>query len=675
MPAAITLAERSVQPPAPSGTPAGRSRAEKGALASLLLVTAAVYLWNLSVSGWANAFYSGATQAMTKDWTAFFFASTDAGNTVTVDKPPAALWVTATSARLFGVSSWSILVPQALIGVATVALLYAAVRRVSGPVAALVAGTAFGLTPVVVLMFRFNNPDALLTLLMVAAAYAVARAIEGARTRWLLLAGALIGLAFLTKTAQALLPLPALALAYLWAAPTGLWRRVRQLIAGGAVMVLAAGWWFLIAALWLAGTRPYIGGSTNNSAWQLALGYNGLGRLFGQGTTSGGGTASAGMAARSGGGMAGGGMGAGWLRMFGQSVGSQVAWLLPAALLLLLAGLVVTRRAPRTDRVRASLLLWGGWTLITGLTFSLMQGIFHQYYTVALAPGIAALVGVGGAELWGRRETPAARVALAGVVAVSGAWAWVLLGRTEDFLPWLRWVVIALTLVAVAAMFQRGRRAAVVAVTAAVVVGSLGPAAYASQTVRTAYTNGIPVAGPASAARSGGGMPGGGMPGGGAGSPGGRRGSVFGGLGSGDTKVSTKVVTLLKNAGTKWSAATINTSSSAALALASGTDVMGIGGFTGGDPAPTLAQFKKLVAAGKIHYFINSSTAAGRGGGKQASTNSATSAQSKTLQKMGGGIGMDSTGSGGQIRTWVQAKYTASTVGGLTVYDLTKART
>ena len=238
---------------------------------------------NLSANGWGNDFYAAAVQSMTKSWEAFFFGSFDAGNVVTVDKPPAALWVMALSARVFGLSSWSILVPQVLMAVATVALLYAAVRRVAGPGAALLAGAVMALTPVAVLMFRFNNPDALLVLLMVAAAYAVVRAVEHAGTRWLLLAGALLGLAFLTKTAQALLVLPALAAAYLWAAPTGLWRRVRQLLAAGLAMVVVGGWWFVAVALWPAADRPYIGGSTDNSAIELALGYNGLGRIFGQG--------------------------------------------------------------------------------------------------------------------------------------------------------------------------------------------------------------------------------------------------------------------------------------------------------------------------------------------------------------------------------------------------------
>jgi 4-amino-4-deoxy-L-arabinose transferase-like glycosyltransferase len=629
---------------APARAP--RSRAERLALTALLLAAAGLYLWNIQVSGWANEFYSGAVQAMTENWTAFFFGSTDAGNTITVDKPPASLWLMALSARVFGVSSWSILVPQALMGVGTVALLYAAVRRVSGPGAALVAGGLFALTPVVVLMFRFNNPDALLVLLMVAAAYTVVRALEGGRTRWLVMAGVLIGFAFLTKTAQALLPVPGLALAYLWAGPGGMWRRVRQLLAAGVAMVGAAGWWFVLAALWPADSAPYIGGSTDGSAWQLAIGYNGLGRLFGQ-EMSGGGAApeiAAGEAAGSGmgGELPGAGNSASLLRMFNDAVGGQVSWLLPAALLLLVAGLIVRRRADRTDAVRAALVVWGGWLLVTSLTFSLMEGIFHEYYTVALAPGIAATAAVGGSTLWQRRRSPAARATLALAVAGTGGWAWVLLGRTPDFLPWLRWVVVGLALVAAVGLLLRGRQLAIAAVAAAVLMASLGLGGYATETVQTAHTTPVPTAGPASQTESSamGSSPPGGM---------GGMGGMGGGLGSSAATVDAELITLLQDAGTAWSAATLNTSNSAALALASGTDVMGIGGFSSSDPAPTLAEFQGHVSTGDIRYFVLSGSSPT--GGMD-------------------GTGGDSTSS--QIQTWVQDNYTATTIGNYTVYDLTQ---
>ncbi len=199
-------------------------------LLALLGATAILYCWGLGASGYANSFYSAAAQAGADSWSAFFFGSSDAANSITVDKTPASLWLMALSVRMFGLSSWSVLLPQALAGVATVGVLYATVRRWFSPSAALIAGAVMALTPVATLMFRFNNPDALLVLLLTLGAYATVRAVEKASTKWLMLVGVLVGFAFLTKMLQALLVIPAFALVYLIAAPTGLGRRIRQLL-------------------------------------------------------------------------------------------------------------------------------------------------------------------------------------------------------------------------------------------------------------------------------------------------------------------------------------------------------------------------------------------------------------------------------------------------------------
>jgi len=211
-----------------------RPRWELPGLAVLLSGTAVLYLWDLGATGYGNSFYAAAVQAGTTSWKAFFFGSLDSANLITVDKPPASLWVMELSARVFGFSSWSMLVPQALMAVAAVALLWATVRRISGPAAGLLAGALLALTPVAALMFRFNNPDAFLALLLVAAGYVTVRAMEQAGTRWILLAGLLVGFAFLAKEMQAFLVLPGLALAYLWAAPTSLGRRIAQLLGPGS---------------------------------------------------------------------------------------------------------------------------------------------------------------------------------------------------------------------------------------------------------------------------------------------------------------------------------------------------------------------------------------------------------------------------------------------------------
>ncbi len=655
------------------------------ALLALLVATGVLYLWDLGASGWANSFYSAAAQAGSESWKAFFFGSSDAGNSITVDKPPASLWVMAASVRIFGLSSWSILVPQALMGVATTGVVYATVRRRFTAYAGLLAAAVMALTPVATLMFRFNNPDALLTLVMAIAAYAVLRATEAARLRWLVLAGALIGAGFLTKQLQVLLVLPGFALVYLIAAPVRLTRRIRDLLIGGAAMVATAGWWVAIVQLTPAQYRPYIGGSQNNSILQLTLGYNGFGRLTGDevGSVTGGRFGAAG---------GGGGPTSMWgatgiARMFAGDVGGQISWLIPAALILLLAGLWLTRRAPRTDLTRASLLLWGGWLVVTAATFSLMRGIFHPYYTVALAPAVAGLVGTGVAVAWRRRREPVAMVALCGATAITAVWSYLLLARSPDWHPWLRYAVLLAGLAAAAGLLLVGRlpRTARLAVAGTAIVAALaGPLAYSLNTAATPHTGAIVSAGPAVAnafgpggrafgrppggfnglnrfGGNGGNFPGG-QPGfqagpqGGFGFRGGPQGGGFtggqqgrggaGGLLFG-SRPSAQLVSMLEQdaASYTWAAATVGSNNAAGYQLASQKPVMAIGGFNGSDPSPTLAQFEQYVSTGRIHYFISGSRIGAANGGSS---------------------------NGQQITAWVEQNFTAQTVDGVTVYDLSQ---
>ncbi len=646
----------------------------------LLAATALLYVWGLGASGWANSFYSAAVQAGAHSWKAFFFGSFDSSSFITVDKPPASLWVMELSARVFGVNSWSILVPQALEGVATVALLYATVRRRFSPAAALLAGAVMAVTPVAVLMFRFDNPDALLVLLLVGAAYATTRAIERAGTWWLLLAAALVGTGFLTKMLQAFIVVPVFAVVYLLAAPTSVRRRIGQLLAAGVALVVASGWWVAVVSLVPASARPYIGGSQTNSVLELVLGYNGFGRLTGNENGSVGGGA-AGTAGRWG--------STGWDRLFGSDMGTQVSWLMPAALVLMVAMLWSLRRAPRTDGQRAAVLLWGGWLLLTGVVFSYAQGIIHAYYTVALAPAIGALVGIGAVELWRQREIGWARAALALALGATAVWAFVLLGRTPDWYPALRTFVLAGGLAAaiLIAVLPRvaGRAAAVVAAAVAVlglVAGLAAPTAYALDTAATPHTGAIPSAGPTGASSGGfgggpraggaqgtpggfpqgrpGGFPQGGFPGGQQGAPqggqpgavGGRGGSQggLGGLLDAGTPSSQLVELLRADASSyTWVAAVVGANSAAGVQLGADEPVMAIGGFNGTDPSPTLAEFQQLVAEGRIHYFVASG-----GGGL-------------------GGPGGGSSGNSAQITSWVEQTFTAQTVGSATVYDLTAA--
>jgi 4-amino-4-deoxy-L-arabinose transferase-like glycosyltransferase len=612
------------------------------ALVALLGGTGVLYLWDLSASGWANAFYSAAAQAGSQSWEAFFYGSSDAGNSITVDKPPAALWVTSLSVRLFGLSSWSILVPQALIGVATVGVLYLAVRRVVGPGAALLAGAAMAVTPVAVLMFRYNNPDALLVLLLTAAAYALTRGLEKAGGRWLALAGVLVGTAFLTKMLQALLVVPAFALVYLCCAPTTLRRRVLHLLGAGLALLVSGGWWVAVVEAVPASMRPYIGGSQTNSVWELIWGYNGLGRITGNETGSVGGASGWGIT----------GLG----RLVNGEIGGQVAWLLPAAVILTTAGLLAAGRAPRTDLRRAALLMWAGWLLVTYLVFSLMAGIFHAYYTVALAPAIAALVGIGGAMTWRRRGAVWARVTLAATLAVTVAWSFALLHRSFAFLPTLLWLVLVAGLLAAVALLMADRMSRVVLATTlavGVLAGLAGPGVFALDTARTPHQGSIPTAGPAfvgprsfvgphlgpnQAFRNQ--FPG--LPTGTAVLPRNAGGLRFGGGLLNARRVSDRTAAALAENASHytWVAAVTGANNAAGYQLATQLPVMPLGGFNGSDPSPTLAEFQQYVADGRVHWFI----AGGLGGGRAPQ----------------------------QITAWVERTFAAQAVGGVTMYDLTR---
>ncbi|MFD8501444.1 glycosyltransferase family 39 protein [Streptomyces sp. NPDC059687] len=673
------------------------------ALLGLLLATALLYLYNLSASGYANSFYSAAAQAGSTSWKAFFFGSLDAGNAITVDKPPAALWPMALSVRIFGLHSWTILAPEVVMGVLTVAVVYAAVRRRFSPAAGLISGAVLALTPVAALMFRFNNPDALLALLMALTVHFVLRALEDGRTKWLVWAGVAVGFAFLTKTLQAFLILPALALVYGVCAPVRLRKRLVQLALATVALVVSGGWWVAIVELWPAASRPYIGGSQNNSFLELTFGYNGFGRINGDETGSVGG-------------MGGGQWGTtGWDRMFNSEIGGQISWLLPAALILFVAGLVLTRKAGRTDPARGSFLAWGGSLLMTVVVFSYMAGIFHQYYTVALAPYVAALVGMGVTVLWEERSRTWASLTLAAAATATAAWGYVLLDRTPDYLPWLKWFVLvggltgALGLIFVTRL---GRQLALAAVGLSFVTSIAGPTAYTLSTVNQGHSGSIVTAGPAGASMMGGpggggmrggfggfpgqgrqngngeaqgqnggrgfgqgggfgGFPGGGMPGGNGqngttpqgnqqgGFPGGGtgEGGMRGGRGPGGlldgANVGSEAKKLLeKDAGNyTWVAASIGSQNAASYQLATGHAVMAIGGFNGSDPAPTLAQFQKYVAQGRIHYFI---AGGGFGGG------------------FGGGDRTGGSDAGTQISSWVEKNFKKVTVGSSTFYDLTR---
>ena len=637
------------------------------ALFALLLATGAFYVIGLTSNGWANSFYSAAVQAGSQSWKAFFFGSSDAGNSITVDKPPASLWVMALSVRIFGLSSFSILLPEVIMGVATVGVVHATVKRCSTAAAGLLAGAVLALTPVAVLMFRFNNPEALLVLLMTLGAWATMRSIEQGSPKWMAIVGVFIGLGFLTKALQVLLVVPFFGLGYVLFANTTLRRRIVGAIVGVGAMLLSAGWWVAIVELIPASMRPYIGGSQDNSFLSVTFGYNGLGRLSGSEVGS------------VGGGQRGPGSGTESItRLFTQTIGGQISWLLPTAALLVIAGLAFRGRRPRTDLRRASYVVWGGWLLVTGLVFSLMAGIFHEYYTVALAPAIAALVGMGACEAWDRRTHWAGRGVLAAAAGTAAGMGFWLLGRTTAYGGWLRWSVLVVGFAAALLLLLTDRLprfATAVTVGGAVAAALAGPTAYAVTTVTTPHTGSIVTAGPNTGGPGGmgrGGVPGGGMPRGGfpGGAPGGLAGGMPGGMppggfpgGSGQTggragangmggllnasTPSAEVVAALRAEASsyRWAAATVGSQNAAGLQLGSGEPVMPIGGFNGSDPSPTLDEFKGYVASGDIHYFMGGGGFRGQNGGGN---------------------------SGKEISSWVQANFTQVSIGGTTMYDLTQ---
>jgi 4-amino-4-deoxy-L-arabinose transferase-like glycosyltransferase len=639
------------------------------ALVGLLAVTAALYLWDLSASGYANTFYAAAAQAGSRSWKAWFFGSLDAQNFITVDKPPASLWVIGLSIRLFGMNSLAVLVPQALMGAASVALLYATVRRSvpespppatakpaagnpgRGAVAGLLAGAVLALTPAAALMFRFDNPDALLVLLMTVGAYCLTRALQPTspdgststgvpagdiqRGWWLALVGLALGTAFITKMLQGLLVLPAFGLTYLLLAPTGWAKRVAHLLGAAVALLVAAGWWVLTVQLWPAATRPYIGGSTNNSVLDLAFGYNGVSRLVGGPAPA---EPTAGHWAAPRGGFAGSALdgATGLRRMFSAEMGYEISWLLPVALFAIVFGVYLAVRGQLSHGETCALVMWSGWLLVTGLVFSTMGGVVHPYYVVALAPAVAALVGLGGWWAWRQRGSWDGRIALAAMVVLAAWWSVRLLHHAAFGPAWTRWAIAVLAVAAAVGVLGLRRRALTAAAVIGLLAGLGGTAAFTVATVATPHHGAVPVA--VNVARTG---------------------VLRGGPWLGDGATSSVIAEMLAATSTMWSAATDGSQTAAALEIASGTSVMAIGGWNG-DPVPTLGQFIDDVRAGRIAYYVQA-------GHPPPGTPSST-----------GTVGAPAApGTAGRTRShaqeiadWVARNYPARIVGAMTMYRL-----
>ncbi|MDH6193610.1 4-amino-4-deoxy-L-arabinose transferase-like glycosyltransferase [Mycobacterium frederiksbergense] len=600
------------------------ARLECLALPALLVVTAAAYLWNITVNGMGNQFYAAAVQAGSTNWEALLFGSLDPNNFITVDKPPVSQWVMALSGQLFGFSSASMLIPEALMAVAAVALLYGAVRRISGPRAALLAGAALALMPVTALMFRFNNPDAVMVLLMTAAAYCAVRALENHGGRWMALAGVALGFAFLAKMLEGLMVMPAIGLVYLVAAPVTVRRRLLHLLGSLVAFVVSSGWYVLLTLAWPASSRPYLAGSTDDNFMNLVLGYNGFGRVLGHNHYGMDPNAMAAAAAEHHGGFGGfGNQIQGLPRLFTGEFGFEIGWLVPAALLAVVLVLVSRGRAPRTDIVRAGTILFGTWLLIDSLVLSFMKTNVHPYYCLSLAPAVAAMFAIGIHEMWGRRHDRLGQIGLATMLLGTGVWSFWILGRNASWLPPLRWAILVVAVLATAALLwalRAGTRAmAVAALSVALIGGLAGSTAYTVATLGQAHTGGGPTVGPADPDDN---------------------------HGHGWFTDNPDVDAMLRGTHTKWSAAINRSSAAAGLELSTNTAVMAIGGFTGSDPVPTLEQFQGYVADRQIAYYV---------------------LPAPKDKDHGGFFGNNSHT---DISDWVKANFSSTKLGDDTVYDL-----
>ncbi|MFD5251509.1 ArnT family glycosyltransferase [Streptomyces bobili] len=675
--------------PAPPSTPTApppdkAPRWSLPALLAILVLAAVLYGWNLSGSG-LNSFYSAAVLSGTQSWKAWFFGSLDAGNFLTVDKPPFALMVMGLSCRVFGFGTWQMMLPLILTALGTIWILHSSVKRVWGHGAAAVAALVLALTPITVAINRDNNPDTLLVFLMVGGAALALRAVHNGRLLPLLGSAACFGLAFNTKMLQGYIALPAVFAVYLYAAKPSLVKRLVNLAAAAVVLAVSSFWWAAAVSLVPADERPYIGGSTDGTAWNLIMGYNGLGRVLGGEGNGGGGGGGGGFSGT-----------AGIGRMFNDTLGGQISWLIPFAAVALVGGLVLCGRAPRTDLTRAALVMWGGWTALHYLTFAMAEGTMHPYYTTALAPGIAALCGGGGLMLLRAFRADRRWVwVLPLALAVTAGWAIVLLRRAADWNPWL-WpavgVVMALAIIGLF-VFRSGDRARLLAasVAAAVVASVAGPAAYAwsvpSGSAAGAMSGTNPTAGPTTgsggfgggggggggrggfrgtageqsgqAEAQAGGRPGGTPPGaatddaatddaatapggtapapdsgtapGGTPTGGGPGGAAMGGGGGrGGGGASTELLSYLKKNqdGAKWLLAVSSSQSAAQLILSSGEPVISMWGWSGSDNAMTLARLKELVKNGELHYIQ-------LGGGGMGGGSTATSEVTEWVQKNG----------------------------------------
>jgi 4-amino-4-deoxy-L-arabinose transferase-like glycosyltransferase len=707
--------------PSPNG-----KRQTRLVLTAILICAGLLYFWRIGAAT-TNPFYTVAVRSMAESWKAFFYGSFNPGNSITIDKIPGYLWPQALSARIFGFHPWSLTLPEVIEALVTVLVTYRLVRAWAGEAAGLFAAAFLVLTPALVGSARLNNEESAFTMCLVLAAAATQRAVASGRLRSLVLAGVWVGLAFQCKMVEAWAVLPALAAAYLLAAPPRRLRRVLHVAIAGVVTMAVSITWIVIVALVPGADRPYIDGTINNNPFSMVFGYNALTRFgflgitpssvgsvtsqfaatartakttgggatggFGRGRggsgtygghrglAGGGGTASTAATAYRGGGGGGGGMNSqgGLLSMFERTAASQVGWLYVLALVSVVAVLWLRRREPRTDTIRAGFIMWSIWLVIYGLAYS--EGEIHTYYVVTLGPALAAMCGAGVVELWRAYRVGGRRAWLLPLaVAGSVAWAIYLVNGYPSYRGWLIPVLAVLGIVAVAALLTAllrpavGRRALVLGVVASVLAVIVAPGAWASSVI-TSNSTGSALGGVGPTATGAGGFGGAartagtttgrtGRYGGGAAASGGygagaadggfgatgaadrqgtgrtraagAGGGFGGGFGSDSMTLTAQERELLDYAqahddGAKFVLTVTSWDDASPYILATGADVLSMGGFTGAAPFPTLAEFEQYVKLGEVHFVqLPAATTGGAtqgfGGFGNTSSNSTVSA-------------------------------------------------
>jgi 4-amino-4-deoxy-L-arabinose transferase-like glycosyltransferase len=584
------------------------------ALAAICVVAGALYGWRIGTSGWGNPYYSAAVRSMSASLINFVFGSFDPLGVVTVDKPPMAFWPMVVSAAIFGYHGWSLLLPQVLEGVAAVLLLHRTVRRWAGEHVALLAALIFALTPVTVAINRDTNPDTLMVLLLVAAAYAFTRSVQpsaerGSSSRWLMLAAMFLGLGFVTKMLQAWIVVPVFAVAYLVGSAAPVRRRLLDLLGAGAVLLASSLWWVALVSFW-PGPKPYVGGSTDGSVLNLVIGYNGLGRILGRETgrelVGGAGGPGGAAGGRWGGGHGGGGGfggGSGLTRLFGPQLAGQISWLLPLCLLVLI-GVAITgvrqiRAGISTDRARrAGWFVWGGWLLLVGLVLSAAQSGFHPYYTTEMAPAVAAVSAAGLAALWRCYCRPDGYhwVLFPAAVVLTVLWVWMLVSRDLSWNGWLRYATLAVGAAAVVLLVAGRLSSAGTNLALSRIAGVLGvvaillpPGVWSAATALTPSGGAMAQAGP----------------------PGHARGTVPArpqDAMAGELTAHQVAILAYAQAHSGGSRITLAVEGGARAAepylIHSEATIIGMGGFSGQDPAPTAATLAGWIQQRQLRYVL-----------------------------------------------------------------------